>query len=142
MNFVQINWSAEHSQFLADNMVSGGSYAAIAKTMNDNFGTSYTRNALIGRAARMGLVSKHVQKYAPRKPRKYKPRVRKPAIEPLETIELRCAEIVPLHVALIDVTGCRYPFGEGARITFCDHNKLDGSSYCIAHFHLTRRRYT
>lgn len=36
---------------------------------------------------------------------------------------------------------CRYPYGgdeEGEAITFCGHPKRRGSSYCAAHFHLTR----
>jgi GcrA cell cycle regulator len=36
---------------------------------------------------------------------------------------------------------CRYPYGgdaEGEAITFCGHPKRRGSSYCVAHFHLTR----
>ena len=37
---------------------------------------------------------------------------------------------------------CRYPYGgdeEGEAITFCGHPKYGSSSYCAAHFHLTRR---
>lgn len=150
MTFFQVNWSAEHSQFLADNMVSGGSYAEIAKTMNEKFSTSYTRNALIGRAARMGLVSTHKQKYV-RKPSARKPRAPKPApgrpaapaYEPVETVEMRCAEIVPRSVSILDLepADCRYPYGESPQITFCGHPKMAGFSYCPGHFHLTRRQW-
>lgn len=143
----QVNWAPEHSQYLCDNMVSGGSYADIAKAMNEKFSTSYTRNALIGRAARMGLVSTHKQTYAPRKPQTYKPRAHKPvlgrpaapAFEPIEVIELRCAEVVPRLVGLIDLApgDCRYPYGD-RDYAFCGHPKMGGSSYCEAHFHLTR----
>lgn len=146
MGKIQVNWAKEHSQYLCDNLGSGGSYAEIASAMNIQFNTNYTRNALIGRAARMGLVSKHVQKYAPRKPQVYKPRARKPklapAFEPIEIIEIRCAEITPRLIPLLDLAphDCRYPYGD-RDFTFCGHPKMPGSSYCEAHFHLARGQW-
>ena len=49
----------------------------------------------------------------------------------------------PRHLSLTDLEAgdCRYPYGgdaEGEAITFCGHPQPRGSSYCIAHFHLTR----
>ena len=57
--------------------------------------------------------------------------------------ELRCVEILPRHLALVDLESrdCRYPYGgdeEGDAITFCGHARREGSSYCAPHFHLTR----
>ena len=48
-----------------------------------------------------------------------------PAFE-TETLNLRCVEIVPRHLSLIDleIRDCRYPYGrdeEGQAITFCGH---------------------
>ena len=66
-----------------------------------------------------------------------------PVFEPAETVKLRCVEIDPRHLSLIDLEpgDCRYPYGgdeEGEAITFCGHPQRRGSSYCTAHFHLSR----
>ena len=50
--------------------------------------------------------------------------------------------ITPRHLALVDLEAgdCRYPYGgdaEGEPITFCGHQRQEGSSYCLAHFNLT-----
>ena len=49
------NWAPEHSMALCEFLARGMSFSAIAKAINDKFGTSYTRNAAIGRSKRMGL---------------------------------------------------------------------------------------
>jgi GcrA cell cycle regulator len=58
------------------------------------------------------------------------------------TLQLRCVAITPRHLPLVDLEAgdCRYPYGgdaEGEPITFCGHPRQEGSSYCLAHFHLT-----
>jgi GcrA cell cycle regulator len=67
----------------------------------------------------------------------------KPATsERAATLRLRCVAITPRHLALVDLepSDCRYPYGgdvEGEPINFCGHPRREGSSYCLAHFHLT-----
>ena len=66
-----------------------------------------------------------------------------PTFERTETVKLRCVEIDPRHVSLTELEpdDCRYPYGgdqERDAITFCGHPRRQGSSYCAAHFHLTR----
>ena len=66
-----------------------------------------------------------------------------PAFDRTEPVKLRCVEIVPRHLALIELErgDCRYPYGgdaDGEAITFCGHPRGTGSSYCTPHFHLTR----
>ena len=79
--------------------------------------------------------------------RKY--RAAKPRLVPQRLVleraalKLRCVGIEPRHLSLIEleVGDCRYPYGgdkDGAAITFCGHPRREGSSYCAAHFHLTR----
>ena len=68
---------------------------------------------------------------------------RRPAYEPDERVVLRCAEVSPRHLSLVDLErkDCRYPYGgdeEGEPVTFCGHPRRKGSSYCTPHFHLTR----
>jgi GcrA cell cycle regulator len=139
------------------------SYAEIARAINAEFKTHYSRCAAIGRARRLGLgVAKWLDEVAAMVPmapvvpkaessnlykmvksqealakwlarlahRKEMPRLRRVAIEPrgLSLLELEAGD-------------CRYPYGgdaEGEAISFCGHPKRKGSSYCAAHFHLTR----
>jgi GcrA cell cycle regulator len=66
-----------------------------------------------------------------------------PVFERTETTELRCVEIEPRRLSLVELESgdCRYPYGgdeEGEAITFCGHPQRAASSYCTAHFHLTR----
>ena len=60
-----------------------------------------------------------------------------------EMPRLRCAAVEPRHLSLLELEAgdCRYPYGgdeEGEAVTFCGRPKRAGSSYCAAHFHLTR----
>ena len=66
-----------------------------------------------------------------------------PVFERDETVKLRCVEIDPRHLSLLELEpgDCRYPYGgdeEGEAITFCGHPRREDSSYCAPHFHLTR----
>jgi GcrA cell cycle regulator len=66
-----------------------------------------------------------------------------PDFERTETAPLRCVEIVPRHLSLVELEfrDCRYPYGgdaEGEAITFCGHRRRLGSSYCAPHLYLTR----
>ena len=49
------NWAPKHSDALREFLLRGMSYSEIAAAINAKFGTSYTRNATIGRSKRMGL---------------------------------------------------------------------------------------
>jgi GcrA cell cycle regulator len=150
------NWAPAHSDALREYLGHGMSHSEIAQAINAKFNTAYSRNAVIGRAKRMGLAGADRPDDAPKPPPKarqpslHKQRERHaaafmrpvPVFEPVETRELRCVEIVPRHVLLLDLEpgDCRYPYGgdeEGEAITFCAHPRRPGSSYCTPHFHLT-----
>ena len=151
------SWTEEHSKALREFLESGISYARIADAINAKFQTAYSRNAAIGRAKRMGFAGpdrpNDWPKLPPRAkpPQLQKPRERHvpesmrlmPMFEREEAVKLRCVEIDPRHLSLIDLEAgdCRYPYGgdeEGEAITFCGHPQRRGTSYCAAHFHLTR----
>jgi GcrA cell cycle regulator len=151
------NWTPEHSDALREYLARGMSYSEIADAINAKFKTNYSRNAALGRARRMGLAGPESPAGWPKLPPKAKaPRVDKlrerrqpefmrpiPVFERAEPVKLRCVEIVPRHLSLIDLEpgDCRYPYGgdeEGEAITFCGHPRRAGSSYCTPHFHLTR----
>lgn len=131
------------------------SYAAIAAKLNEQFGTTYSRNAAIGRAGRMGLINPFKVKKC--KTPEYRKARNKPhpriiasngnstmrviqSVENVADMKLRCVEIVPRNISLIDLerNDCRYPYGDGS-FTFCGHPKMEGSSYCGAHFALTKK---
>ncbi|TMJ88422.1 MAG: hypothetical protein E6G79_02670 [Alphaproteobacteria bacterium] len=72
---------------------------------------------------------------------------RMPVAKRTEAPKLRCVELVPRHLSLLDLeaSDCRYPYGgeaDGEAITFCGHPRREDSSYCTPHFHLTRAPFT
>ncbi len=151
------NWAPEHSGALREHHARGMSSSEIARAINSKFNTHYSRNAVIGRAKRMGLARiDRPRDRTPPVPQEQQPslsRLRKayaatarwlvPNFEREEAPKLRCADVEPRHVALpeLEASDCRYPYGgdeEGEAITFCGHPRREDSSYCAAHFHLTR----
>jgi GcrA cell cycle regulator len=154
-------WTDEHNAVLKTLVESGIAYSAIAVQLNAACGTVYTRNACIGRAKRLDLISP-TRERAPRKPRDRTGEKRSTAnhghhhtvaritrangnsnaMRVIYSIEakqqaLRCVDIEPRGLTLIDLEpgDCRYPYGDET-ITFCGHPKQDGSQYCTPHHHL------
>jgi GcrA cell cycle regulator len=151
------DWPPEHSEALRAHLARGMSYSEIAEAINAKFGTRYSRNAAIGRGKRMGLAGPERPDDFPKPPPKAsRPRLERlrerhapesgrpvPVFVPVETVKLRCVEIDPRHLSLLELErgDCRYPYGgdgEGEAISFCGHPQRPGSSYCTLHFHLTR----
>jgi GcrA cell cycle regulator len=153
------NWAPAHCAALRTYAAKNLSYSEIADAINLKFGTNYSRSAVLGRARRMGLCDVSPPKASPpqapvspvsaisatlpcaeqRTPRL----VRIPDFARTEAAPLRCADVNPRHVALIDLgrSDCRYPYGgdaEGEPITFCGRPRRKGAGYCTPHFHLTR----
>jgi GcrA cell cycle regulator len=149
------DWTQEQSKALREYLAKGVTYSAIANAINATFNTAFSRNATISRARRMGLAasgrpdrSKPPSKVIP--PRLHRVRERgaaqtpwlPPTFKSMEMPKLRCADVVPRHLSLMDLEcgDCRYPYGgdaEGEAITFCGHPQRPGSSYCAAHFDLS-----
>lgn len=123
------------------------SYSEIAARLTTQFGISFTRNACIGKAGRLGIVAPHSNQHplapAKRAVAKVRVRTRKPrmvktgfanfAMRKQESAEykLRAIEIV-CETSFEDVTGCRYPVGDGPFL-FCNGKQQEGSSFCTAH---------
>src|SRR5260370_23421651 len=116
----------------------GMTFSEIAKAIKSKFKTKYSRNATLGRAKRMGLAGPaQPESLPPAKPRLSRlgelrstesrpPKFRwsPPAFEEAEPINLRCVEIEPRHLSLVELErrDCRYPYGggaEGEALTFC-----------------------
>ena len=150
------HWQSEHSDALRDYLLKGMSYAEIGRQINARFGTSYTRNAVVGRAKRLGLVVQirtTSPSIVPALPSgaclvlPHRPTgltlPPKSAMKPAAPVKLRCVGVQPRLVPLVELASedCRYPYGgdkDGEAITFCGHPKREGSSYCTPHFQLTR----
>ena len=151
------DWAPEHSGALRDLLARRLSFSEVAAVINKRFNTAYSRNAVIGRARRLGLAGADRFGLSPcAQPRRdrlgevhlVEPTSPKfpwpvPPFEGTKPVELRCVEIDPRHLCLIELErgDCRYPYGgdeEGEAITFCGHPRRPGSSYCTPHFHLSR----
>ena len=154
------HWSSEQSDALLDYFFKGLSYAEIGRQINARFGTAYTRNAVIGRAKRIGLaigaaeriISPSIVPSLPgvspplTPPRAAPPGLNLPppsALKPANPVRLRCVGVLPQLITLdeLEPGDCRYPYGgdkEGEEIGFCGHPRQPGSSYCAPHARLTR----
>ena len=152
------HWSSEHSDALRDYFFKGMSYAEIGRQINARFGTAYTRNAVVGRAKRLGLAisgqvtSPSIVPSLPGEPSLLSPRraalpgLNLPppsALKPASPVKLRCVGVQPRLITLIELEhcDCRYPYSgdrEGEEIAFCGHPRQPGSSYCAPHTNLTR----
>jgi GcrA cell cycle regulator len=151
---MQSDWAPAHCDALRKLLASSLSYSEIAAALNAISQTAYSRSAVIGRAKRMGLAGTRSESRPKPSPEARPPslhrehhgaklRWRVPILEPVEPVKLRCADIDPRHLSLTDLqtSDCRYPYGgdeEGEPITFCGHPRHENSSYCAAHFKLTR----
>lgn len=153
------HWPSEHSDALRDHFLKGMSYAEIGWEINARFGTAYTRNAVVGRAKRLGLVaparmtspsivpSLPGEAWLPSPRRSALPYLNVPpksALKPAARVKLRCVGVQPRLIPLVELgcDDCRYPYGgdkDGEEITFCGHPRQPGSSYCTPHARLARR---
>jgi len=122
----------------------------IAAEMN----CGYTRNAIIGKIHRLGLPLRGQRKAAPRvtkqpartetirivRANSNSNAIRIIESATLESAKLRCAEVEPRNLSLVDLGSneCRYAYGDGPFL-FCGHKKIDGCSYCGPHFDLIRK---
>ena len=152
------NWAPEHSDALREFIAKGLSFSEAAQAINSRFNTSYSRNAALGRARRLGLgADDRRQPSMPTKPGELRDVAELPVREagmsalvwpvPLfkevKPLKLRCVAIEPRHLSVIELEkgDCRYPCGgdeDNEAITFCGHPRRPGSAYCTPHFHLSR----
>ena len=152
------HWSSEHSDALRDYFLKGMSYAEIGRAINTRFGTAYSRNAVVGRAKRLGLgapvrmMSPLIVPSLPGEPGLLSTRRAallnlnlppQSALKPAKPVKLRCVGVRPRLIPLVELErgDCRYPYGgdkDGEEIAFCGHPRQPGSSYCAPHARVTR----
>jgi GcrA cell cycle regulator len=135
-----MNWQPEQDAIVRDLWGKHG-----CKYIAATIGVS--RNAVIGRAHRLGLGETR----GPRKPKvvrekrvrivkAYTPRVH---IRQAKPIVPKPSPIEPLNVGFFDLAHCHchYPDdGEGLAMKFCGHPTIKGSSYCAWHNSVTLRQ--
>jgi len=149
-------WPPSHCEALSEFVTRGMSYRDAAGAINAKFGSSYSRNAALGRGRRMGLgepggsrpQAGEAPLQQPLRPRSddsalLKLLRRRPVFVRQNPVQLRCINVNPRRLTLAELErdDCRYPYGgelEGDAVTFCGHRPRKGSSYCTPHFHLTR----
>jgi GcrA cell cycle regulator len=135
----QTSWAPEHSRALREYHARGMSYSEIVKAINAKFATCYTRNAVLGRAKRMGLADTEQERVLKQKlanmlenraSRAKSPEtnrsdtrssaLRLPEFGPrrlagakIDPVELRCVDVSPRHLLLVELErdDCRYPYG-------------------------------
>lgn len=137
-------WTDERIEMLKGGCADKMPMADIADRINRNTGSGFSRNAIIGKADRMGL-----HKNRPKPAPKPKPRAERKFVfvaPPLQSnmrpdlvraIVRRPPPGPFLGIALLDLKPehCRYPRGgdePGEPILFCGQPKKKGSSYCAA----------
>jgi GcrA cell cycle regulator len=143
---MRTEWMPEHDAALKEFFSAEMSYAEIASAINFRFEqkTSFSRNAAIGRANRLGLRTPVKPKAVPKKRHQaYRPRPK--PVETHETIQIRCAEMAPGTLTLLELgpDDCRYPFGEAAPYLFCgEPREHEETSYCPLHTALCQKPRT
>lgn len=108
-----------------------------------------TRNMVIGKLTRLGLIGKDAPKYARPKPESAKPKPPTPAVvvKPAPIKPPKPADDLSIpesrRVRLVDLarTDCRFPLGDPAKddFAFCGAAVKAGSSYCGFHGSLCYR---
>ena len=122
----------------------GLSCALTAKALNQQFGTQLSRNAVIGKQNRLGLIRGHAHQAKGAKRQPMKPRgdvfipKKKFAKEPATLL----VEVRAFPVMLTGLTSktCRWPIsGEGADTLFCGDLPHGEWPYCHGHGHIGYR---
>ena len=134
-------WPTEHDDALKEFFARGLSFAKIAAEINARFrGASYSRNACIGRAHRLGLTKADKPKAKVKRPRnKCTPAIRRAALVIPPPVPV-CAVPAPdkpwpLYAPLgkLRECMCRWPYGDRAPYSFCAAATERGRPYCPPH---------
>ena len=117
-----------------------------AEQIAAKLGLSVTRNSVLGKLFRLGLLKKRPDGYKTRKPKEPRktvlvPKISKPSIPILFPQKLRTS--VPLgppkskFLSVLQLTNstCRWPIGDPQHsdFHFCGHEPRDSSPYCAYH---------
>jgi GcrA cell cycle regulator len=148
------SWTPERDALMAECFGRKMSCSATAAVINERFNSSYSRNAVIGRALRKGIATAGVVNLS-HKPacdpaawrssgvtkrayQRRKAKEREMAAKP-DPQNYRCVDVEPLNLDLLALESdmCRWPFGDGPFV-FCGCPTL-GGPYCEPHSALATR---
>jgi len=126
------------------------SYDTIADKLNVEFDMKFTRNAVIGKARRLGIKKKPAPSFAtavrepgyvPRRERVKPQKINKVARFPITLSGLAPAGPRDGRKTILELNrlSCRWAFGERVPYLFCGQ-RTDGSSYCPEHSKLVYGR--
>lgn len=152
---MQQPWPTEHEDYLRELASCGGlSREEMANLLNGRFGTSYTRNSVIGKCGRLGLCSPMPKRRGKNKrpvaastravERPATIRAGRGAGNAPEPCPLECSDTRPRpeygRFKLLDLRegDCRWPAGYGPYL-FCGRPICAGSSYCAEHYAASTR---
>ncbi len=109
------------------------SRAGIATALAERTGSCFSRNAIIGKLARLGVPLKAKKCAAPKKSKGPKIFIVHKKSEPLPPPTPVLQESMKLTLEQLTPATCHYPAGDQAPFEFCGHPVFD-RSYCAAHF--------
>lgn len=148
-----IAWTEDRIELLKRLWSNGKSASEIANQMG-----FVSRNAVIGKAHRLGLEGRLVGEKPGKSPLVRDARMPRKTVDPLKIAEIQkfmdrapppVIESIPapvsLNMTLMDLTSkdCRWPVsGEKADTLFCGHDIADASVYCPYHYRMSRGRGT
>lgn len=162
-NQSDLKWAPEHDEALKKLRVDGYSSSQIARMLNDEFRTRYTRNAVIGRAKRLGLCEakartgpKLIKRAREARPALRLVKARNEAIQAdsafdAEYVETGADEIAdleipvcPNRVSLLSANSdqCRWPAADDGSATMVCGDPVRVGSYCLRHARISIRRPT
>ena len=159
------DWPDNHIALLRSHHAAGIPSSESARLINERYGANYTRNAVIGKRSRLGLVGgatdptrsapvervSRSEKRAPlskpyqAKPYQAKPQPPKPRFKH-EASGLRSVATAFRHLDLLELKEglCKWPEGAGP-FTFCGcavFNNINALPYCAPHYALATRAST
>lgn len=137
-------WTEERTESLRKMFAEKMSASEIANALG-----AYSRNAVCGKLARLGLMRGFGTRH-PSAPATKRARARKPKMVNFNRVEAArgrldpepfvcrdAADVAPRHLTLLELEegDCRFPYGE-VSYTFCGNLVREGSPYCPAHSRL------
>lgn len=140
-------WPDWHITELVALIPLGLSGSQIAVELAKKVGKAYSRNAVIGKASRLGYSLKGMGVL--KQPRAKRDRGQTAAFlvnaarrAPPKAIEPEPAtSLVPRHLtfeAMVDCDGCRWAYGD-SQYTWCGHKRAPETFYCATHYEMSCR---
>ena len=156
-------WTDDQTKTLKSMLLAGAAYSEIAAAINAETGSSFTRNACIGKATRLGISGATNLVRAKPTPMKRKQRltvgvgaqvqairrkINAPPTPVEDVFEPRIVAVESNRKTIFELRAmeCRWPDedrSEEGQHTFCGcATMMDGSSYCPAHAELSKGQGT